>query len=311
MNYNKELNYFRAILISLSILVHIVNFGNIHPSVKASVLAFMMPTFLIITGYLVNINKILRGGSFAIYILRIWLPYMIMVLGMAFLSLYLPMRDGIERFDLPTILDVLFIKSIGPYWYLHAMIVCGILYFTAFKLAQKMNSAAKLSIFASLLIIVAMQTPFLNIEAAVYYFIGVAIRHCIKDFSQVYRKSLWPVIPFALLIGNSCFHSWGQISIPVCAISFLCFSSYLVSFLTTGMKTILDYIGRNTLPIYIFHPIFTMLSKFMLPAFCFDPTGIIHAAFTIILGLAGSLCIAFCMDRTHLSYIFGKKLILR
>lgn len=309
VNYNKDINYFRAILISLAILVHIVNFGNIYPSVKGSVLAFMMPTFLIITGYLVNINKTVK--DFALYILRILLPYTIMVLGMAFLSLYLPMRDGIERFDPPTILNVLFIKSIGPYWYLHAMIVCGILYFTAFRIAHRFGTVARLSIFASLLIIVAMLTPFLNIKAAVYYFIGVAIRHCINDFSLVYRKNMWPAIPFALLICNPYFHDWGAISILVCAISFLCFSSYTVSFLGERTKNSLDYIGRNTLPIYIFHPIFTMLSKFILPAFSFDPTGIVHTLFTIAMGIVGSLGIAFCMDRTRLSYIFGKKQILR
>lgn len=309
MNYSKDINYFRAILISLSILVHIVNFGNIHPSVKGSVLAFMMPTFLIITGYLVNVNKTVWG--FAIYVWRIWLPYMIMVLGMASLSLYLPVRDGIDTFDMPTILNVLFIRSIGPYWFLHTMVVCGIIYFAAFRLARKMDMIGKLSVFASLLIVVALLTPFLNIKSATFYFIGVGIRHFAKDFSQVYRKSPWPLMPFALLISDTGFHDWGAISILVCAISFLCFSAYFVSFLPEGAKTVLEYIGRNTFPIYIFHPIFTMLAKFMLPAFCFDSSGIVHAVFTIVMSIAGSICIGFCLDRTHLAYIFGRQGILR
>ena len=74
-----------------------------------------------ITGFLVNINKPIQ--NYALYILKIWLPYMILVIGYAILSLYLPVRDGIGVFNLPTILDILFIKSIGPYWFLHAMLI--------------------------------------------------------------------------------------------------------------------------------------------------------------------------------------------
>lgn len=121
MKYNSEINFFRAILISLVVLVHIVNFGNIYPLAKSAILSFIMPCFLMITGFLVNINKPIQ--NYALYILKIWLPYMILVIGYAILSLYLPVRDGIGVFNLPTILDILFIKSIGPYWFLHAMLI--------------------------------------------------------------------------------------------------------------------------------------------------------------------------------------------
>ena len=86
--YNVTIDYIRAVLIILVILVHIVNFGNLYPDVKYSILAFFMPAFLIITGYLVNIKKSLK--DFALYILRILLPYVIMVMGFMVVSLYLP-----------------------------------------------------------------------------------------------------------------------------------------------------------------------------------------------------------------------------
>lgn len=179
MRYSRDIDFFRAILIGLVILVHIVNFGNIYPSVKSAILSFIMPTFLVITGYLVNVNKSIQ--DYALYILKIWLPYMILVIGYAVLSLYLPVRDGIKVFDIPTILDVLFIKSIGPYWFLHAMIVCGIIYYFAFHISYKLDITAKYSTFASLLIIVSLTTPFLSIKTAIYYFIGVGIRQYYKD----------------------------------------------------------------------------------------------------------------------------------
>ena len=56
MKRNTDLDFIRAILIVLMILIHIVSFGNAYPQLKAGILSFMMPTFLIITGYLVNIE---------------------------------------------------------------------------------------------------------------------------------------------------------------------------------------------------------------------------------------------------------------
>ena len=91
MKHNNELDFSRAVLIVLVILVHIVNFGNLYPLSKSSILAFMMPTFLFITGYLVNIDKSIK--DFLRYLLQIFLPYIIFVMGYAVLSLYLPVRD--------------------------------------------------------------------------------------------------------------------------------------------------------------------------------------------------------------------------
>lgn len=189
MKHNNELDFSRAVLIVLVILVHIVNFGNLYPLAKSSILAFMMPTFLFITGYLVNIDKSIK--DFLRYLLQIFLPYIIFVMGYAVLSLYLPVRDGIETLDWPTIVNVLCVKSIGPYWFFHTMIVCGTIYYTVFQTFRSLSTAAKYSLFAAVLIAVALWTPILNIKAAVYYFVGVGIRLYVGDFSRVYVKSLW------------------------------------------------------------------------------------------------------------------------
>lgn len=303
MKHNKDIDFFRAVLIVLVILVHIVNFGNLYPLAKSSILAFMMPTFLIITGFLVNIDKSIK--DFLRYLLQIFLPYIIFVMGYAVLSLYLPVRDGIEMLDWPTIVNVLCVKSIGPYWFFHTMIVCGTIYYIVFQTLRRLSTTAKYSLFAAVLIAVSLWTPILNIKAAVYYFIGVGMRLYVGDFSRVYVKSLWPALPFGLLISNPAFHDWGAISILICAICFLCFSSYLFTFFKGRAKTVAEYIGRNTFPIYVFHPIFTMLSKFLLPVFRFEPAGLLHAFFTIVMCITGSLCMAKIMDWTRLSCLFG------
>lgn len=110
---NETIDFVRCILIVLVIIVHIVQFGDKHPAVKEGILSFMMPSFLVVTGYLVNVNK--PAKDFGLYILRLLLPYVIMVLGYMAVSLYLPVRDGISAFDAATVYRVLCITSIGPY----------------------------------------------------------------------------------------------------------------------------------------------------------------------------------------------------
>lgn len=54
-----------------------------------------------------------------------------------------------------------------------------------------------------------------------------------------------------------------------------------------------------------------MMSKYTLPVFSFDPTGLLHTLTTIVMCVAGSLAVAYIMDRTRMSCIFAKKRILR
>ena len=57
MKQNTSIDFTRSVLILLVILVHIVYFGDMYPSIKSDILSFMMPSFLFITGYLANVDK--------------------------------------------------------------------------------------------------------------------------------------------------------------------------------------------------------------------------------------------------------------
>ncbi len=71
------------------------------------------------------------------------------------------------------------------------------------------------------------------------------------------------------------------------------------------------FVGRNTLPVYLFHPIFTMAAKRAVPLFAFDPTGLVHIAATVAAGVLGSYAIAWALDRTRLSLVFGRQRFMR
>lgn len=155
LRQNSDIDFIRSILIILMILVHIVNFGNTYPHFKAGILSFMMPTFLVITGYLVNINKIFR--QFGKYQLCLILPYVFMVTGYSVLSYFLPVRDGITILSLDQICEKIFVTSIGPYWFIQTMIICGSLYYLSFliicrgaKNGQIMYVESQMACFSSL-----------------------------------------------------------------------------------------------------------------------------------------------------------------
>lgn len=322
---NTDIDWIRAILIILMILIHIVSFGNAYPQLKAGILSFMMPTFLIITGYLVNIEK--SPKEMGRYLMCLALPYVIMVTGFSVLSYFMPVRDGITELSLSQICEKIFVTSIGPYWFIQTMIICGILYYVSFKgetwgkLRQgetTMSTTTSLFIFATLLLLLS-KTPALSPSAATYYFIGVVLRQCHIGFDRIFRPSPVALLLWINLLGLEEWYDWGTLAIVFscwCCISSLMWIHSLIKRLQDNASVrktedTLLYIGRNTLPIYLFHPIFTMAAKFYHPLFSWDRSEICFALVTIFIAIAGSIGIAKMMEKTHLAYLFGKGKMLR
>lgn len=322
---NTDIDWIRAILIILMILIHIVSFGNAYPQLKAGILSFMMPTFLIITGYLVNIEK--SPKEMGRYLMSLALPYVIMVTGFSVLSYFMPVRDGITELSLSQICEKIFVTSIGPYWFIQTMIICGILYYVSFKgetwgaLRQgktTMSTTTSLFIFATLLLLLS-KTPALSPSAATYYFIGAVLRQCHIGFDRIFRPSPVALLLWINLLGLEEWYDWGTLAIVFscwCCISSLMWIHSLIKRLQDNAcvrktEDTLLYIGRNTLPIYLFHPIFTMAAKFYHPLFSWDRSEICFALVTIFIAIAGSIGIAKMMEKTHLAYIFGKGKMLR
>jgi fucose 4-O-acetylase-like acetyltransferase len=322
---NTDIDWIRAILIILMILIHIVSFGNAYPQLKAGILSFMMPTFLIITGYLVNIEK--SSKEMGRYLMCLALPYVIMVTGFSVLSYFMPVRDGITELSLSQICEKIFVTSIGPYWFIQTMIICGILYYVSFKGAiwgtlrqgkTTMSTTTSLFIFATLLLLQS-KTPALSPSAATYYFIGAVLRQCHIGFDRIFRPSPIALLLWLLLLGMEEWYDWGTLAIVFscwCCISSLMWIHSLINHLQDNAcvrktEATLLYIGRNTLPIYLFHPIFTMAAKFYHPLFSWDRSEIIFALVTIFIAIAGSIGIAKMMEKTRLAYLFGKGKMLR
>lgn len=91
----EELDYFKSIFILLMITFHLAYFGDGYPYLKKFVYTFHMPGFLIISGYLMNINKTVR--NYGKTVLWLAIPYLVMETGYVLMASVLPIRDHIEN----------------------------------------------------------------------------------------------------------------------------------------------------------------------------------------------------------------------
>lgn len=302
-----ELDYLKGVLILLVIGFHLVWFEQLHPNIKQVVYCFHMPGFLLISGYLMNIAK--PPKDFLRTLLWIAVPYLFMASGYIYVASLLPINDHIDHLTPAVFLDRLLLHPLGPPWYLHALVICGALYYYIY------NNVAQGRVTRFLLIgiayyILARAFGILSFSSALYFLAGAALRQSGTGFISFFLPSRFSVIIFALL---ACFSdSPTQASFSGVLIAYTAISSLLWLYTITPPKggRGVSFLGRNSLPLYVFSPVFTVLCKQLVPYLQFDPTGLIFLTVSLVICVAGSLAIAWAMDFTGVSrFFFGRKAI--
>ena len=151
----------------------------------------------------------------------------------------------------------------------------------------------------------------LTFANAFYFMAGTAIHLGKRPFLSCFPASFLAIIPLVFLCSqpeNLNRGTLGGILITGLVISL---SLYIYKHLPHTVKQASLFIGKNTLPILLFSPVFTALSKLFLPFFSFDPTGIFFLCTATVITLYGSIFIAFCLDKACLSpFFFGKKILI-
>ena len=65
-------------------------------------------------------------------LLWILIPYAVMEIGYTVMASLLPIREHIDHLSVGLLLNKIFLHPIGPYWYLHTLILCGASYYICF-----------------------------------------------------------------------------------------------------------------------------------------------------------------------------------
>lgn len=304
-----SIDYLKCVYIILMVVFHLAYIGDKYPYVKQVVYTFHMPAFLIISGYLANIRK--EKKLFILSIIWIFIPYAIMETAYVVMSSILPVRENVENLSICFLLSKIFMAPMGPYWYLHTLIICYSVYYVTYNVCSRIN---KISFFIVLGIFYWTLSDWINVISmanATYFLIGIIISQCRLNFLSVFQPSILGAL---LLFILSCYptnlnrYSLAGIIITYSSISFLLWGYF---YIPDKAKFILHFIGRNTLSILLFSPIFTILSKVLIPLLSFDPSGLSFTCIAVTFVISGSMFIAWCMDYMNLSYFFcGKKNLL-
>ena len=142
----EELDFLKCVFITLMIAFHLVYIGNTYPVAKQLVYTFHMPGFLLVSGYLFNVDK--PWTAFGKTLLWIFIPYAMMETGYTVMASMLPIREHIDHLTPGLIVDHVFLHPMGPYWYLHTLMLCGACYYFAFRKPRRRfaQSVRKLSL---------------------------------------------------------------------------------------------------------------------------------------------------------------------
>ena len=140
-----------------------------------------------------------------------------------------------------------------------------------------------------------------------YFFAGVIVRQSNSVFTDVFRPMWLSLLFLIVLIADlqnlDARHIGGGLIVYFVTSLLLAIYPYIKGKLQCGIL----FIGRNTLPLFLFSPIFTILCKQILPYLEFDSTGMIFLFLSLIICISGSLAIAWAMDKINASKYFFLK----
>lgn len=307
-NRVKELDYLKCVFIVLMIVFHLVYISEKYPHIKSMVYTFHMSSFLIISGYLMNIRK--KTSLFFRDMFWIFIPYLVMEVSYILMSSILPIRETVHNITPVMVIYRAFLAPMGPYWYLHTLILCSIVYFIVYRYFPTDNFS-RLIILGLSYFVLSYMFNLILFDNAIYFSIGIIISKNRQGFISIFRPSGLAIVPLVVLCSFP--NNLSRGTLAGIAITYLCISLllYIHKYLKEGARRFFYTIGQNTFVILLFSPIFTIISKKFIPFFAFDPSGLSFAVVAVVFVISGCALIALIIDRLHLTKIFfGKKQLL-
>ena len=296
-----ELDFLKGIFIILMITFHLVYIGDSYPYAKRIVYTFHMPGFLIISGYLMNITKPCK--DLIKTMLGYAIPYVVMESGYIVMAAVLPIREHIDVLTFGGFIDRLLLHPIGPYWYLQTLITCGVSYILVFHFVP-MKTNSRIILLGIIFHVLSDMLGISSFACSLYFLAGVLLRQSVISFTDVFQQSPMAIIAFVLLAMHPqnllMDKSGGVLMVYLVIVGFLFVHSH------AGQKenSLLTFLGKNTMPLFLFSPIFTFLCKPLVPVLQFEPTGLLFLSVSLLICITGSLFVEWTMIRIGLSQYF-------
>lgn len=305
-----ELDFLKCIFILLMITFHLAYIGDTYPYLKQVVYTFHIPAFFIISGYVMHIDK--PFSAFLRSVLWLIVPYIIMESGYVIMASVLPIREHINNLTFDVFINKLFVKPIGPYWYLHSLVICSIVYYLSFLGFKKQRNITSRIVVSSIVLgFLSVYCELISLSSVFYFFIGVSVKQSSVDFLSFFKSSWMAVIGFVILTVNP--NNLDRFTIGGVLITYLSICSLLAIYkvLPHFISSFFNYIGRHTLVLLLFSPLFTILVKPLVGILSFDSSGLLFISLALIVTVCGCLLIGALTDYLGISrFIFGKERII-
>ncbi len=302
-----ELDFLKGFFIILMIVFHLEYTAEGYPYITKAVYTFHMPAFLLISGFLAKIDKDII--SFYKGIIKIVIPYIFFeVVYILMLSLFGSLFNAsniTSDFSIQNLIYSIFLAPKGLYWYLHTLILCTCVYYFISKIG--LDSFSTLIITAFILYLISKTTCQIKFYNSLYFLAGAGLGKLEKPFTSLFPRHPLIILPLIFLFSyesNLDRSTLGGIAITFLMIS-LCL--YIYKYLPSRINDLVKFLGRNTLTIVVFSPIFTVCSKSLAPLFIFDSTNIVAIIISTSITLIGCFICARISDKIKFSKLIFRR----
>lgn len=283
----EELDYLKGILITLVVLFHLTYFSTEYTLAKQFVYTFHMPAFLVISGWLMNIEAPLP--HFGRMISKILLPYIVFESGYIVISALKMVAVPIPELNVSTFLYHFFTSPVGPYWFLHTLIICAVVYKVWHTIFASSTSKQAIAMVLTVWLL-AQYVHIISFASGCFFIAGAVLRRSNIHITNVLNPNILALIALAVLCTHPDF--FVEESLSGIAIVYVMMSVMLLFYNLSPhfLRSKVCYLGQRTLPIYLYSPLFTFLFKAFKLYFSFDPTRFVFAFVATTCCIIGSLC---------------------
>ena len=300
----QEIDLAKGVLILLMVVFHLGLFNTKYHACQI-VYAFHMSGFLLISGYLFSANK--EPQKFLKGMYGIVVPYIVFevvyLLGVGMLGKFIGASNTFDGGVLTLLSNIAFSPT-GTYWYLHTMAICFAVYYIVNRYVMKGLSGIMVS--SIILYALSIGISGLKWENIIYFIIGVIFRNGSFIINEKLKSpvSLLGFILIVVLANNISRYSIAGIGLTL---TFLGFIFDLKDRVPKCISNFVSYVGRNSLAIVLFSPLFTVATKIYAPLFAFDDSVFLWMIFSLVLIVSMCLFCAMLFDRLSLSRIIVGK----
>lgn len=294
------LDVVKAMLIVCVVFGHAMREGScsgVMNNIVGFIYHFHMPLFVLICGYFFKIDA--PSVMARKICLRYWLPY---VSGGMLFVIGLWVFKGVSISE--SLCNLMVGRGLGAMWFLYAIAAIETILCVSYAISTRSREFAVL--IAATLFFVSIEAP-IRVEAwSVFYFLfGMLLKGNLPDFKLGWAFGLLAAVVYCmtdlpwyteLSLTSMCF--------AACIGIFLRWIAYRLLRFRVGR--FLTWLGKGTLVILIFHPLFNLvLSRASLYFASIDGTGISFWIVEAVAGIAGSLIVGRLLRLVNLNMLFG------